>query len=147
MRYIGIDPGKSGAMAVIYEDGSVRCIPFDKDLYLEEISCMHVGEAFCVVERVSAMPGNGSVSMFTFGENFGWIQGVLDCMGIPYELVRPNVWKKNFGVTKDKNTSISVARRLFPRANFKRTERSFKDDDGLCEAALMAEYGRRLHKE
>lgn len=143
--FCGIDPGKSGAMAIIHEDGTVRCIPFDKEQYMDAIARIPVGEAFCVVERVNAMPGQGTVSMFTFGENYGWIQGILDCFGIPYELVRPQAWKKSFGVTKDKNSSIAVAKRLFPRANFKRTPRSFKDDDGLCEAALIAEYARRLH--
>ena len=145
MIFVGIDPGKSGAMAVINEKGEVVCTPFDKEAYIDVLSSAPVGETFCVLERVSAMPGQGTVSMFTFGENYGWIQGILDSFGIPYELVRPQAWKKSFGVTKDKNSSIAVAKRLFPRANFKRTERSLKDDDGLCEAALIAEYARRIY--
>jgi len=43
----------------------------------------------------------------------------------------------------DKNSSIEVAKRLFPGIDLRRTERSRKDDDGLAEALLMAEYARR----
>ena len=82
-------------------------------------------------------------SMFHFGENFGFIQGVLRAYGIPYELVRPQRWKKEFGITSDKNTSIAVAQRLFPNVDFRRTERYKKPDDGMAEAALMALYAKR----
>ena len=81
--------------------------------------------------------------MFKFGENFGFIQGVLKSLGIPYELVRPQKWKKEFSITADKNTSIEVCKRLFPGVDLKRTERCRKDDDGIAEALLMAEYARR----
>ena len=89
------------------------------------------------------MPKQGVTSTFNFGENFGWIQGVLDSFGVSYELVRPQKWKREFSVTADKNSSIAVCKRLFPNVSLKRTERCTKDDDGLAEALLMAEYARR----
>ena len=89
------------------------------------------------------MPGQGVVSMFTFGTGWGRIMGVLDALRIPYELVRPQKWKKAFSVTSDKNSSIAVCKRLFPDVSLKRTERCVKDDDGMAEALLMAEYARR----
>lgn len=81
--------------------------------------------------------------MFNFGQNFGFIQGVLSALGIPFELVRPQKWKKEFSITRDKNTSIAVCKRLFPGASLLRTERSKKEDDNLAEALLLAEYARR----
>lgn len=48
------------------------------------------------MEHVGVMPKNGSVSMFHFWENFGWLQGMLEAYEIPYELVRPQKWKKEF---------------------------------------------------
>ena len=69
------------------------------------------------------MPGQGVVSMFNFGQNYGFIQGVLKAYNIPFELVPPAKWKKEFSVTSDKNTSIEVAKRLFPNVNLKATER------------------------
>ena len=81
--------------------------------------------------------------MFKFGENFGMIQGILQAFGIPYELVTPQKWRREFGVTADKNTSIEVCKRLFPDVDLKRTERCKKEHDGMAEALLMAEYARR----
>jgi crossover junction endodeoxyribonuclease RuvC len=81
--------------------------------------------------------------MFNFGTSFGWLQGMLDALGISYELVRPQKWKKEFSCTSDKNTSIAVAKRLFPGVDLRRTERCTKDHDGKAEALLMAEYCRR----
>ena len=81
--------------------------------------------------------------MFNFGKNFGFILGLLTQAFIPYELVTPQKWKKEFGVTRDKNTSIAVAKRLFPKADLKRTARCRKEHDGMAEALLIAEWKRR----
>ena len=97
----------------------------------------------CVVEHVSAMPGQGVTSCFSFGQNFGFILGLLSAYDIPYELVRPQKWKRLFSCTSDKNTSIAVAQRLFPGVDLRRTPRCLKPHDGVCEALLLAEYCRR----
>jgi len=145
--FIGIDPGKSGAMAIVSTDTQpfVRVVPFDEREYAEVLRFHNEYDTIggCVVERVSAMPGQGVSSMFSFGENYGFIQGLLTAYNIPFELVMPRVWKKEFGVTSDKNTSIAVARRLFPDTPLERTNRCKKEDDGICEALLMAEFARR----
>lgn len=154
--FIGIDPGKNGAMAIICTDDhkSITKIdivsPFDDKEYIHYLSMacyepclLEENTAICCLEKVSAMPKQGVVSMFNFGMNFGWIQGVLQAKKIPYELVTPQKWKKEFSVTADKNTSIDVAKRLFPTVSLKQTERCKKDHDGMAEALLMAEYARR----
>ena len=53
--------------------------------------------------------------------------------------VRPQVWKKALGVTSDKNTSLALARELFPEAVL-----DLKKHHGKAEALLIAEYARRL---
>lgn len=78
--------------------------------------------------------------MFHFGENFGFIQGVLRAYKIPFELVRPQKWKKEFSITGDKNSSIQVCKRLFPDVRLFRTARCTKEDE---EAVLLSEYARR----
>ena len=90
------------------------------------------------------MPGQGVTSCFSFGQNFGFILGLLRALVIPFELVRPQKWKKEFSCTSDKNTSIEVAKRLFPGVDLRRTPKCQKPHDGICEALLMAEYARRL---
>lgn len=144
MIYIGCDPGKTGAMAILWQTGDVELIPFDKAGYTNAIArANETDECKCCLEHVSAMPRQGVTSTFSFGENFGWCQGILDAYGVSYELVRPLKWKREFSVTSDKNTSIEVCKRLFPDVSLKRTENCRKDDDGLAEALLLAEYARR----
>ena len=161
--FIGIDPGKDGAMAVL----GYRCydaptlVSFDEEEYAYQLHrigaavrlstspaadpALEKTEAFCVVEHVNAMPGQGVTSCFSFGQNFGFILGLLTAFRIPYELVRPQKWKKEFSCTSDKNTSVKVAQRLFPGVDLRRTPRCAKPHDGMAEALLMAEYARRIH--
>lgn len=150
MIYMGIDPGKSGAMAALVCGPEknildIQTVPFGTEEYRGEISTLSgaPGGCVCCLERVTAMPKQGVTSMFHFGENFGFIQGLLVAYSIPYELVTPQKWKREFGITGDKNSSVSVCRRLFPDVPLRRTERCRTDDDGMAEALLMAEYARR----
>lgn len=150
--FIGIDPGKDGAMAILgYRDTPIL-IPFSEAEYANQLRrltiCTRNGIdalVFCVVEHVGAMPGQGVTSCFSFGQNFGFILGLLTAFCHPYELVRPQKWKREFSCTSDKNTSIAVAQRLFPGVDLRRTPKCTKPHDGICEALLMAEYARRLH--
>ena len=156
MIYIGIDPGKNGGIAVVHdkfpEPVNITVYKYSDDDLIDVIDVCTKGSSIavhrdeeikCVLEKVNAMPGQGVVSMFNFGQNFGFIQGVLKAYEIPFELVPPQKWKKEFSVTSDKNTSIEVAKRLFPNVSLKATERCKKDHDGMAEALLMAEYARR----
>ena len=141
--YLGIDPGKSGALAVIYPDGSVETMPFDPVRYSRKLSELRYHTLMCCVEKVSAMPGQGVVSMFNFGHNLGLIEGLLRAYGVPYQLVPPQTWKKEFSLSSDKAKSIEVCQKLFPDVSLLATERSRKPNDGIAEALLMAEYARR----
>ena len=143
MIYIGVDPGKNGGIAIIDSDG-VIAFPFSEERLLIELDGIaQEYECICYLEHVHAMPKQGVSSTFNFGMNFGFIQGVLKAYEIPYELVTPQKWKKEFSCTSDKNTSIEVCKRLFPGVNLKATDRCKKDHDGIAEALLIAEYGRR----
>lgn len=143
--FLGFDPGKDGAMAVVGPHLVPSAVAFDKGLYVAELRDLKKQFLlFAVIEHVNAMPGQGVTSCFSFGESFGWLQGVLDALGIPYELVRPQKWKKEFSCTSDKNTSIEVAHRLFPEVDLRRTPQCRKPHDGKAEALLMAEYARRV---
>lgn len=143
--YIGVDPGKSGAMAIIHALGNVEVIPFDAVNYSLALARVRSGAypVTCCVEKVSAMPGQGVVSMFNFGHNLGVIEGLLRGYGIPYQLVPPQTWKKEFSLSSDKNKSIEVCQKLFPKVSLLATERSRKPSDGIAEAILIAEYARR----
>ena len=149
MLYIGIDPGKSGGIATIkiVDENKIQLVYMeysDDNLKLVTSNALlHKGPVFAVVEKVGAMPGQGVTSMFNFGKSYGYILGVLEARGISYQLVPPQTWKKEFSLSSDKNKSIEVCKRLFPSVNLKRTERCTKDHDGMAEALLLAEYGKR----
>lgn len=144
---IGIDPGKTGAIAVMDDDGILCLEQFNVDKYVDVLS--YVGRSTSAkdikvcLEKVGAMPGQGVVSMFNFGHNLGVIEGILSALRIPYQLVPPQTWKKEFSLTGDKAKSIEVCKKLFPWVDLRATERSRKPSDGLAEALLMAEYARR----
>ncbi len=141
--FVGIDPGKSGALAVLYPNGSVETQPFNAVNYVDVLSGLRGSDVICCVEKVSAMPGQGVVSMFNFGHNLGFIEGVLQANGIAYQLMPPQTWKKEFSLSSDKAKSIEVCQKLFPKVSLLATDRSRKPSDGIAEAVLMAEYARR----
>jgi len=144
MIYVGVDVGKNGGYAIIYPNGIVVDAMVKGDF---DESMRSVAEAdepiMCCVELVGAMPGQGVTSMFNFGKSLGYIEGVLQALEIPYQLVSPRTWKKEFNLNSDKGKSIEVCQKLFPKVSLLATERSKKPHDGMAEALLMAEYARR----
>ena len=143
MIYIGIDPGAKGALAVIQDNDAV-VIPFSKDDYIRYLTDIKQNyPCVCCIEAVHSISGQGIASSFKFGETYGWLLGMLESIGIPYQPITPQKWKKEFGLASDKAQSVEVCRRLFPDVSLKRTERSKKDDDNLAEACLLALYAKR----
>lgn len=154
MIYVGIDPGQKGGYAVISKSDTGQAVfayPWDDTFFaMEMASLMHMKEHGIVaaVEKVGARPGQGTVSMFNFGKSAGYIEGVLSALGIPYQLVPPNKWKKEFSLFgKDKQASIATCHKLFPDLDLKRTERCKTDSDGKAEATLLACYAMRHFSE
>lgn len=149
MIYIGVDPGHKGAWAVISKSETgmfVKAYPWDDTFFVSDMQALsHIGESIiAAVEKVGAMHGQGVTSTFSFGTSYGFIQGALQSCGIPYQLIPPMKWKKDFSlVGKDKKASIEVCRKLFPDLNLLPTERSRVPSDGLAEAALLACYAMR----
>ncbi len=139
--YVGIDPGKTGCVAKILEDG----IDFTD---AEGVNLKFLGEylklfcdVFVCIEKAQSMPKQGTVSMFHYGQNYGEYLGMLKAMGIPYQEVRPQVWKKEFGlIHTDKARSTQVAIQLFPQCAH---ELKRKKDHHRAESLLIAEFARR----
>jgi len=144
MYYLGIDPGANGAYAILNNSEIEVYGRFDKQEFLNVCYCLSKKQekTRCCIERVHAMPKQGSVSMFNFGVNFGWLKGVLDAFEISYQEIPPQTWKKEYGLNSKKELSIEVCQRLFPEANLV-PHNGRKAHDGIAEAILMAEYARR----
>lgn len=142
--FIGIDPGKSGGIAYIdTKDNVSGTEPYSDTALIDLCILAQYSEVICCLEKVGAMPGQGVVSMFSFGKSVGYIKGVLESFRIPYQEITPQKWKREFGLTSDKAASAEVCRKLFPDVCLLATPRCKKPHDGMAEALLMAEYARR----
>jgi crossover junction endodeoxyribonuclease RuvC len=150
---IGIDPGLSGAVAVISPE-SLKI--FDMPTMTVErngkakrqVSATELAHIFAnfnsndthvYVEKVSAMAGQGVTSVFSFGRSFGMIEGILAAFKLPVTYVAPATWVKAVGRGQGKDASRARAMELFPnnQADFKRVK-----DDGRSDAALIAYWGK-----
>lgn len=158
MIIVGIDPGKSGAIVALGENGYDGYVLIPMPLSGKEIcpkgisAALHAitfeGDTHIFIEHAQAMPKNGSVAMFNYGCGFGYLIGVCAHAGYPFTLVKPRQWQKVMHQGADqsadpKDRSAQVVHRLFPNVTFKKTPRCTKDHDGMIDALLIAEYGRR----
>ena len=91
MIIVGIDPGLSGAIAILKDikvlnifDMPVMAEGKKNKRQLNSAQLVNIirentnssEEIIVVVEQVNAMPGQGVTSMFNFGQTFGAIKGV-----------------------------------------------------------------------
>jgi crossover junction endodeoxyribonuclease RuvC len=137
--YIGIDPGKSGAVAIIWESLAITFFEFNS--ILDFIALLNNHAVFVLIERAQAMPKQGTVSMFNYGVNYGTYLGIFMALNVPFQAVHPAVWKKEFSlIHQDKQRSIEVAKQLFPSVSAYLKK---KKDNHKAEALLMADYARR----
>jgi crossover junction endodeoxyribonuclease RuvC len=150
---IGIDPGLSGAIAVLGDAGEVldlwdmptiqvgktgfvkRALDVNGLAKLLETAATCNTRAF--IERVSAFPGQGVGSMFSLGMSFWGAAGVVAALKIPFALVEPKDWKGHFRLNADKELARGLASRYYPSADLSR-----KKDHGRAEALLIARYGQ-----
>lgn len=147
MIYIGIDPGKSGAFAIYNgENNYAETFFWDEKSFIDLLYDYKNRGEQCIacLEQVHAMPADSRKRAFDFGHSLGFIEGVLQSFDIPYQLISPMKWKKEFNLIKqDKSMSIKVCKQLYPTVSLKRTDRCTKDSDGMAEAMLMATYAKR----
>jgi hypothetical protein len=144
MLIAGIDPGKSGALAIV-QDGKI----IDYALLANVVPRYWLLERKCkivYIEQAQSFPKQGIASAFNYGRDFGYMLGTLAGSGMIIHLVRPAVWAKRIHqgspkIDDAKERSLWCARHLWPEKSFLATERSSKPHDGLIDAALIAHYG------
>ena len=153
MRIIGIDPGLSGAIAILEDskikelfdmpvmpDGKKNKRQLNSALLVKLIknSIKNLEDTVMVVEQVNAMPGQGVTSMFNFGQTFGAIKGICAALGLPIFLVRPAKWKKHFElINSSKDASRTKAIEMYPSFS---EQLSKKKDVNKSDAILIARY-------
>ena len=153
MKIIGIDPGLSGAIAIL-ENKKVLKI-FDMPVMsegkknkrqLNSAQLVNIvreninnnEEIAVVVEQVNAMPGQGVTSMFNFGQTFGAIKGVCAALSLPIYFVRPSKWKKHFElINSSKDASRTKVIEMYPYLS---DQLSKKKDVNKSDAILIARF-------
>lgn len=146
--YVGIDPGQSGGIGVIWDDIEAFPMPGSEQDIVKLIANIRqkAPEIVVILEKAQAMPKQGIVSTGKYMESYGFIKGALAAMKIPFQEVRPAVWKREILSgeidKRDKGTSIRICERIFPQVDLI-PPRCRKPHDGMAEALLIAEYGRR----
>ena len=153
MRIIGIDPGLSGAIAVLDNNKVLKI--YDMPVMAEgkknkrqKNSAQLVNiikenienreEINVVVEQVNAMPGQGVTSMFNFGQTFGAIKGVCAALNLPIFFIRPSKWKKYFElINSSKDSSRTKAIEMYPSIA---DQLSKKKDVNKSDAILIARF-------
>lgn len=147
MKFIGFDPGFSGAWGMIdHNNVYIACGDMhhtDKHIltnvvYAEIIDSLHGDDVEVVVETVHSMPKQGVASSFKFGVAYGGAVALAERLNCVWHMVTPQVWKKALKLDSDKNKSSALARELWPYAPLFR-----KKDNGRAEALLMAYWLRK----
>ena len=170
-RYIlGIDPGLSGALAVVEtateqlvevfrmpvsvvsKQNKLNGAALADWLYRYWIGPLkdHKHIHFAYIEEVHSRPRQAG--QFQFGLNTGIVHGMLYANFVPFTTVAPAKWKGHFGIKRtgeetkaDKKTEArELATKLWPSMahEFKRVK-----DDGVAEAALIALYGAQQQRK
>ena len=193
--FVGIDPGKRGAIVILSDPVQVIPTPlliggtkrtltktgkpttkklatdlYDMSKFVQLFLDLTLATGFkgalhVCFEELKTLPGvivkngvpvqaGGGKANFGRGFAMGMIEAVLTTVQkfrppgtLVFQSVKPQTWMKtlhgDLGGGDPKMKSLIVARRLFPFVSLKRTERSRKDDDGIADALLIAEWGRR----
>ena len=153
MKIIGIDPGLSGAIAVMHDkkvinmyDMPVMAEGKKNKRQLNSSQLVNIltdningdEEAIVVVEQVNAMPGQGVTSMFNFGQTFGAIKGVCAALKLPIFFVRPSKWKKHFElINSSKDASRTKVIEMYPTLS---SQLAKKRDVNKSDAILIAKF-------
>lgn len=151
IRILGVDPGLSGAVALLTSLGELSVIDVPtleiarngsrrREIDTAQLVTVirELTPSHAVIERVGAMPGQGVASMFSFGRSLGQIEGILASLNVPVTHVAPAVWKRALSVPRGKDAARLRASQLLPA--YAERWRGARDD-GRAEASLIALWG------
>jgi len=142
MNFVGIDPGKSGGIAIVSHPSlkaeAYKMPETERDILDLLVSIRDYGNCFAVIESVHAFPGQGVSSTFHFGMNYGMLRMALIAAGIPFDTCPPAKWQKALGCLSkgDKNITKAKAQEIFPE---------MKITHAIADALLIAWYCMKVN--
>ena len=149
---IGIDPGLGGAVAFVFPEPEHTYVVDTptrakavrgREYRLGDMLALlrrEVGGVGLRMRPACAIEKTTRPAKLTRGAGI-W-EGMLTALGVPFELVAPQRWKRALGLPRGatKGQSIVLAQQLFPELA---DQLQRKRDDGRAEALLIAEWRRR----
>ena len=149
MYIMGIDPGFSGALAVLDSELKIEftmdmpILKVGKKRELDEARLSVIFKMWrsrsinVALEKSQTMPNQGIVSSGRYMASYGFLHGLCVGNGIPYHLIQPQTWKKAMmpDMGKDKGASIQKVSQLYPELSLTRVK-----DHGIADAILIARY-------
>lgn len=162
MIVVGVDPGKTGAIAAVAGERLLWIM--DMPTAAGQIAPALLGQLYdpahygpwhlsrepwaaapVAIEHVHSMPKQGLASTFAFGRSYGVMLGWFTARGHRITHVAPTTWKTTFHLNgKDKDAARLLALELWPQQAqlFAR-----KLDIGRADAALIAlHHARTTHR-
>ena len=148
-NFLGIDPGKQGAIALL--NPQCECIALH-DMPANIIETVKIIESLPSIERgfiEEPFPGGtmGKPSCMSFGIGIGELRGILAAFKIPFLMVKPQMWQRVFSVTGKSrgNDSINQCLKVYPNPPLPLIEYNKKGGpvrmDGRSDALLIARWG------
>ena len=95
--YVGIDIGAKGCMAILDDDNNLTTQSFNKgglEVYRDLL--FNIKPKKILIERVHSLPHQGVKSMFSFGQRYGEVLGLLTALRLDFETLLPQQWQKIF---------------------------------------------------
>lgn len=150
--FIGIDPGKSGGVAVVSREEITEEHPLEefteKELW-DWISSFDTRGTFVALERVHSFPRDGARSAFTFGVSYGQLRMALTAAKLPFDEILPQTWQKELHIPPcGKKTKAQHKKGLIARCQQLYPEHSVwtklkKHQAAVADAILLATLASR----
>jgi len=156
MRIAGIDPGRTGAIALV-EDG--RCVAIHDlphvlsgtqggsrriDIVELRLLLASLDLSEIVIEEPTPRPGNSAKGAWTSGYGFGVICATASALVLPVRRVLPSRWTAALrlpGKSKAPSAARALALELYPHAAPMLTGPKGGAKDGRVDALLIAHWG------
>jgi len=159
MIYIGIDNGLTGGLVALSDHPgppiSMIVMPTRGKSKGNEVDAKEIrdwifsldGTSLTVILETPGKHSPGAQALCSMWDSYGAIRAVLECCGWRHHRITPQAWQKQMlvGCAKGdtKPFALARARQLWPSENWLASPRCSKPHEGLIDAALIAEYGRR----
>lgn len=156
-RYIGVDPGQAGGVAVICGD-TIEAYPMPEselDTWNLFKELTYVGPIRGSIELVHSMPKQGLSSSFTFGRNYGFVRACLIACSVGFNDVQPKRWQHTLDIVGRKKDEpvgalklrlLAAAKQRFPEFPLWNEPKTKGKQLAVCDAMLIAYYCEITHE-